>query len=170
MATPFAEFANCRIAWLRPTAALTNLRDGTRPAVTTTIVLEAFVEPSGGATGQDSKASGDSRGQSTLLGGQSRSLAGYITRWAALPNGAGWLDAGTSWTWDDTGLRPEGLTAGQDEMQAALVSIADLPATARAEIGTLVISQLGSPYGPGGIGAEVTAIAGEEISGMFRIP
>jgi hypothetical protein len=169
MATPFAPFANARLAWQKPTAALTSLRNGTRPAATTTVVIEAFIEPASDA-GQKGKASGDSRGESTALGGQSRSLSGYITRWATLPNGADWLDAGTSWTWDDTGLRPEGLTAGQDELQAALVSIADLPATDRAEIGTLVINQLGSPYGPGGIGLQVTAIAGEQISGMFRIP
>ena len=163
MATPFAEFANCRIAWLRPTAALTNLRDGTRPAATTTVVMEAFIEPAG--DGQP-----ENRGEATAQASQGRSLSGYLTRWATLPNGADWLDAGTSWTWDDSGLRPEGLTAGRDELQAALVSIADLPATDRAEIGTLVINQLGSPYGPGGIGQQVTAIAGEYLSGVFRIP
>jgi hypothetical protein len=168
MATPFKRFANCRLAWDKPTAVLTNLRDGTRPTATSTIVMEVFFEPSSEAG--KGKATGDSRGESTLLGGQSRSLSGFLTRWVALPNGASWLDAGTAWAWDETGIRPTGLTAGQDEMRAALVDMSLLPAVDRAEIGTLVINQLGSPYGPGGIGGKITAIAGEAITGMFRIP
>lgn len=160
MATPFAEFANARLAWQRRSAPPANLRGGTRPATTTTIVLEAFLEPAGGA-------GPDPNGDTTLLASGSRGFTGYLTRWAVLPTDADWLDAGTGWSWDETGLRPAGMAASTVEIQAALVAMGSLPDLTRAEIGTMVLTQLGSPYGPGGIGAEITDVAGEYLEGRF---
>lgn len=168
MASPFATFPNARLAWQRPTSALSSLRNGTRPATTQTVIIEAFVEPA--ATGPAGVAHQQSGRTGTLQAGQSRGLAGYITRWALLPSGADWLDAGSGWTWNDTGLRPDGLTASRDELQAALVKIEALPATTRGEIGMLTIDQVGSPYGPGGIGEIVTDAIGDYIAGTFRVP
>ena len=167
MPTPFAPFANARIAWQRPTEPLTSLRDGVRPVATETVVIEAYLEPPGGAS---STASPLAWGPTTAQGGQGRSLSGYITRWAALGDGDDWLDAGAGWTWDDSGLRPTGMRAGQREHKAALVSIGDLPALERAEIGTIVLHTVGSPYGPGSVGGQITAQAGEFIAGEFRFP
>ena len=165
MATPFAEFANARIAWRKPTAPPTSLRGGTRPEATTTIVLEAFLEPGDGTGGTASR--GVPGGDTTLQFSGARSFTGYITRWATLPEDAGWLDAGTGWSWDDSGLRPDGLAASSVELQAALVDMGALPDLTRAVIGAMVLTQLGSQYGPGGIGAEITSVAGEYLEVRF---
>jgi hypothetical protein len=168
MPTPFASFAAARLAWQRPTEALTNLRDGFRYAATETVVIDFFFEPGVGEGSMPPRARSDDRNATTIQASKSRTISGYITRWAVVPEDANWLDAGTGWTWNDTGLRPDGLTAGEDELQAALVSIANLPAIDRAEIGTMTLDQLGSSYGPGGVGAVITRTAGEYLMGTFR--
>jgi hypothetical protein len=73
------------MVWRRPTDAPADLREGIRPAFDT-VVLEAYVDTSGPSSEQP-------------LGGQhigSASVEGNITRWAVLPSGADWLDAGSS--------------------------------------------------------------------------
>jgi hypothetical protein len=165
MPTPFAPFANARLRWERR-AAPANLRDGLRRAAVATIVVELFLEPD---ETLKRRATPDQWGEGTAQASQGRNVTGYITRWATLPDGADWLDAGSSWTWDDSGLRPAGMKAGEQELQAALVNLRELPAVDRAEIGTLVLTQLGSPYGPGGIGQLISSVAGELVEARFQI-
>jgi len=152
MATPFAPFANLRMLWCRPTAALTSLRDGMRPAVDL-VVIEAFAELQGPGGEQDSGG--------RAIG--SASIEGNITRWAVVPSGAGWLDAGTAWSWTDTGLRPSGLPRGE-KLEAFMGAIASLPTVTDGERGTVTLATLS---GIGGIDAIVRAAAGDEFTGTF---
>ncbi|MBU6251220.1 MAG: hypothetical protein KGO47_08655 [Cyanobacteria bacterium REEB417] len=152
MATPFAPFANLRLLWRRPTAAVTSLREGMRPT-TDLVVIEAFAEVSD--PGGEQPSGGRSIG--------SGSIEGNITRWAAVPSGAGWLDAGSSWNWTDTGLRPTGLPRGE-KLEAFLGAIDTLPATTEGERGWITIATLS---GVGGIDAVVRAAAGDEFTGTF---
>lgn len=168
MASPFADLANGRLAWQRPTEPLTNLRDGFRHTATETVAIDFFFEPGVGEGSMPPRARSDDRNATTVQASKSRTISGYITRWAVVPDDANWLDAGTGWVWNDTGLRPDGLIAGDEELQAALVNITNLPAIDRAEIGTLTLDQLGSSYGPGGVGALITEAAGEYLMGTFR--
>lgn len=152
MATPFAPFANLRMLWRRPTAALTSLRDGMRPT-TDLVVIEAFAEVSGPGGEQESG------GRSIGAG----SIEGNITRWAVVPGGGGWLDAGTAWSWTDSGLRPAGLPRGE-KLEAFMGAIGNLPATTEGERGWLTIATLS---GVGGIDAVIRAAAGDEFTGTF---
>ena len=168
MASPFADLANGRLAWQRPTDTLINLRDGFRHTATETVVIDFFFEPGVGEGSVPPRARSDDWNATTVQASKSRTISGYITRWAVLPDAAGWLDPGTGWTWNDTGLRPTGLTAGDVEFKAALVNILMLPAIDRAEVGTMTLDQLGSSYGPGGVGALINEAAGEYLMGTFR--
>ena len=152
MPTPFAPFANCRMLWRRPTAALTSLRDGMKPT-TDLVVIEAFAELSG--PGGEQPSGGRSIGAA--------SIEGNITRWAVVPAGAGWLDAGAAWAWTDTGLRPAGLPRGE-KLEAFLGAITSLPATTEGERGWITIATLS---GVGGIDAVIRAAAGDEFTGTF---
>jgi hypothetical protein len=152
MATPFAQFASIRMLWERPTAALTTLRDGTRTTVDQ-VVLEAFMDELGG-------------GGEQAIGAQSiagSSISGNLTRWAVLPSGASWLDAGTSWAWDETGLRPDGLPRGV-KLKAFIGNLSALPALGQGEMGHITITTLSAE---GGIDGVVRELAGDEFSGTF---
>lgn len=152
MATPFADFANCRMLWQRPTAALASLRDGMKPT-TDLVVIEAFAELSG--------PSGEQPSGGRNIG--AANLEGNITRWAVVPASAGWLDAGTAWAWTDTGLRPTGLPRGE-KLEAFIGAIENLPATTEGERGWITIATLS---GVGGIDALIRAEAGDEFTGTF---
>ena len=168
MASPFADLANGRLAWQRPTEVLTNLRDGFRHTATETVVIDFFFEPGVGEGSVPPRARSDDWNATTVQASKSRTISGYITRWAVLPDAADWMDPGTGWTWNNTGLRPTGLTAGDVELKAALVNIPMLPAIDRAEMGTMTLDQIGSFYGPGGVGALINEAAGEYLMGTFR--
>lgn len=152
MATPFAPFASIRMAWERPTAALTSLRDGVRTTVDQ-VVIEAFLDELGG--------SGEQAIGAQAVSGVS--ISGNITRWAVVPSGGSWLDSGTSWTWDETGLRPEGLPRGE-RLEAFIGNLSALPATGQAEIGYITIATLSTE---GGIDGLIRGLAGDEFTGTF---
>lgn len=152
MATPFAQFPGLRMIWRRPTAALTSLREGIRPTFDS-VIIEAYVDTSG-PSGEQS------------LGGQhygAASVEGNITRWAVMPTGATWLDAGSSWAWDDSGLRPAGLPRGE-KLEAFLGDPTSLPAVGGGEVGWLTIATLSSE---GGIDGIIRQFAGDEFTGTF---
>jgi hypothetical protein len=152
MPTPFADFANIRLLWRRPTAAATSLREGLQRA-TDLVVIEAFAEVQG--PGGEQPSGGRSIG--------SGSIEGNITRWAVVPSGAGWLDAGTAWSWTDTGLRPTGFPRGE-KLEAFMGDLASLPTTTEAERGWVTIATLS---GVGGIDALIRVEAGDEFTGTF---
>lgn len=152
MATPFAQFASIRLLWERPTAALTSLRDGTRTTVDQ-VVIEAFLDELGG--------SGEQAIGAQAVSGSS--ISGNLTRWAVLPSGASWLDSGASWTWDETGLRPDGLPRGE-KLQAFIGNLSVLPDVGQAEIGHITIATLSAE---GGIDGLVRTLAGDEFTGTF---
>jgi hypothetical protein len=154
MPTPFAPYASLRLLWRDPTAKPVNLRDGPVPASTRLVVVECYIDatPSGPA-GAD--AGGIDIG--------SQNMEGNITRWAIVPTGASWLDAGSSWAWTDTGLRPPGLVAGI-RMEAWEGPLGELPVVANGRRGWFTIGTLS---GTGGIDAIVRAAAGDEFTGIF---
>jgi hypothetical protein len=152
MPTPFAPFANLRLLWRRPTAAATSLREGLQRA-TDLVVIEAFAEAQ--SPGGEQESGGRSIG--------SGSIEGNITRWAVVPSGAGWLDAGTAWSWTDTGLRPTGFPRGE-KLEAFMGDLSILPATTEAERGWVTIATLS---GVGGIDALIRVEAGDEFTGTF---
>lgn len=152
MATPFAPFASIRMVWERPTAAVTSLRDGTRATVDQ-VVIEAYLDDLGG--------SGEQAIGAQAVSGSS--ISGNLTRWAVLPSGASWLDSGASWTWDETGLRPDGLPRGE-KLQTFIGNLSALPAVGQAEIGHITIATLSTE---GGIDGLVRALAGDEFTGTF---
>lgn len=152
MPTPFAPFANLRMVWLRPTAARTSLREGMR-ATTEQVVIEAFAELQG--------PSGEQETGARAIG--AASVEGNITRWAVVPSGGTWLQAGTSWAWNTSGLRPAGLPRGE-KLEAFMGKLSILPATTEGERGWLTLATLS---GVGGIDAIVAAAAGDEFTGTF---
>ncbi len=94
----------------------------------------------------------------------------FIIRWALVPLGESCFDAGTSWAWDTTALRPAGMTASEQELQAYLGPIDALPAAAAGTIGTAVIDQVGGPAGDGGVGALLRQEAGDQLFITLRFP
>jgi len=152
MPTPFAPFANLRMVWLRSTAARTSLREGMR-ATTEQVVIEAFAELQG--------PSGEQETGARAIG--AASVEGNITRWAVVPSGGTWLQAGTSWAWNTSGLRPAGLPRGE-KLEAFMGKLSILPATTEGERGWLTLATLS---GVGGIDAIVAAAAGDEFTGTF---
>lgn len=152
MSTPFAEFASLRMLWHRPTAAITSLREGIRPN-SEAVIIEAFAELSG--------TSGEQPSGGRNIG--TAGIEGNITRWAVVPSGGNWLDAGAAWAWDETGLRPTGLPRGQ-KLEAFLGDLSALPTVGDGERGHLTIATLSSV---GGIDALVRLEAGDEFTGTF---
>lgn len=152
MATPYAPYASLRMLWLRPTADRTSLRDGMRAAADQ-VAIEAYLEVQG--------PSGEQETGARAIG--AAGVEGNITRWAVLPTGATWLQLGSSWPWNTTGLRPPGLPRGE-KLQAFIGKLSALPVTTEGEHGWLTIATLSSV---GGIDAIVAAAAGDEFTGTF---
>ena len=153
MPTPYAPYASLRMLWQRPTASRASLREGMRTAVDQ-VVIEAYLKKPQGPSGEQETAA-------RAIG--AASLEGHITRWAVVPSGSTWLQAGSSWAWIDTGLRPPGLPRGE-KLQAFIGKLSALPATNDGELGWLTIATLSSV---GGIEAIVAAKAGDKFSGTF---
>lgn len=166
MASPFADFPNVRLAWQRPTGAPTNLRNGLAAPVET-FVIEGFL---GGQGGTSANGSTDPAGAPSIVTPGARPAKIYIIRWALLTTGQTWLQIGTGWSWNTTALRPTGLTASDQELQAYLGPMDALPTPAAGTVGTLQIDQVGSAYGDGGIGALLRAEAGDVLYGTLRFP
>ena len=144
---------NIRAVFDRPTAADTDLRDGFNPA-TESIVIEAYVETSGSGGAPQPSGAG-SIGQI--------SVTGYWNRWAIVLSGASWLDAGSSWTWNTTGLRPDELQRGAT-LEAFYGDLTALPALGQGDRGWLTISGL---QGTGGIDAILRAKGLDRFDGSF---
>lgn len=155
MATDFADQANLRILWT-PLGTLPSFRDGLQPAGAP-IVIDAFVKgPSGGGTNEPGIRAG------------SRSMSGFITRYATPADPDDWLTAGSGWSWTDTGLRPPGLVAGHDGLPAFLGDLFSLPTIVDgSEQGKVEITGIGGQFGVGGIGAELRASLGDAIDVVF---
>lgn len=168
MASPFADFPNIRLAWQRPISAPLNLRDGIK-ATTETVAIEGFL---GGSATATENGTNDPAGQPSLVVPGARPVKVFVIRWALVPTsgGATWLDVGSAWTWSDDGLRPVGLTAGDQELQAYLGPMDALPTPAAGTVGTLVLNQVGSAFGDGGVGALLRAEAGDQLHGTLRFP
>ena len=152
MATDFAAYANLRFLWPQP-AAITTLRNG-MPSPAALVVIEVFAK---GETGSPEQI------PSLHIG--TRTMEGYITRWAPLPSGASWLASGSSWSWTDTGLMPTGLAA-EARGKAYLGPLDALP-TLGGLVGEVTIMQLGGTFGIGGIGAELRTALGDAIRLQF---
>lgn len=152
MATPFAPYASIRMKWEKPTSVSTNLREGIATTVVI-IVIEAYLDVYGPSGEQP-------------LGGRSigaATMEGNITRWVQIPTGASWLENGSSWSWVDTGIRPDGLPRGE-KMDAFKGDLSLLPSTTKGELGYATIATLSNE---GGIDAIVSQFAGDEFTGTF---
>lgn len=166
MASPFADFPNIRLGWRRPTGAPVSLRDGlTSPSEL--IAIDGFLTGSGTNRGQPGA---DPAGLPTVITPGQRSSKVFIIRWALVPLGESCFDPGTAWAWDTTALRPAGMTASEQELQAYLGPIDALPAAAAGTIGTAVIDQVGGPAGDGGVGALLRQEAGDQLFITLRFP
>lgn len=166
MASPFADFPNVRLAWDRPTGPPTNLRNGLSAAVET-IAIEGFLGGPGGTTDQGLS---DPAGAPSALAAGALAVKIYVIRWALVPSGQSWLLSGTSWTWTSTGLRPSGLIASDRELQAYRGPMTALPTPSIGTIGTMMIDQVGTPYGDGGIGGLLRDEIGDVLYGTLRFP
>jgi hypothetical protein len=149
------------MVWLRPAAARTSLREGMR-ATTEQVVIEGFAELQGSSRETSFMALAGEQGAGARAIGAA-SVEGNITRWAVVPSGGTWLQAGTSWAWNTTGLRPAGLPRGE-KLEAFMGKLSILPATTEGERGWLTLATLS---GVGGIDAIVAAAAGDEFTGTF---
>ena len=144
---------NIRLTFDRPTATDLDLRDGFNPA-TEAIVLEAYVETSGSG-GNPQPSGAGAIGQA--------SMGGWWNRWAIVPSGASWLDLGASWTWNTTGLRPDGLERGAT-LEAFYGDLTALPALGQGDRGWLTITNLQST---GGIEAILRSKGLDRFDGTF---
>lgn len=152
MASPFAAYADTRLLWLREDAPLDSLRDGLKGS-TQAIVIEAYGKLSGPTGEQDSG--------SRSIG--VASCTAYFVRWAELPPRESWLAAGKDWRWNDTGLRPEGLSRGP-KLQAFRGDLSILPKTTDGEFGHITIATLTDV---GGIGAAIRSSGLDKLTGTF---
>jgi hypothetical protein len=173
MASPFADFPNIRLGWRRPTSAPTNLRDGLTGSGQI-IAIDGFLTGDAVTRGQSTAGaaavSARAAGLPTVITPGQRAGKVFIIRWALVPLGESCFDAGTSWTWDTTALRPVGMTASEQELQAYLGPIDALPTPAVGTIGTAVIDQVGGPAGDGGVGALLRQEAGDQLFITLRFP
>jgi len=157
MATDFAPYANLRLLWL-PTGTVTSFRNGV-PSGGAPIVIEAFLK---GQVGQPQplpsiKAAAGSR-------------AGYVTQWATVPTGADWLASRSAFSWNTTGLAPEGLLPGV-KGKAFLGLLESLPSrSSGGMLGEATIIELYGAFGVGGIGAELRPALGDAITVTFEVP
>lgn len=151
MPSPFSPYANLRILIPRPAASLT-FRGGSPPPNGHWLIHCYAPGPTTGAT------------DLPTVSPRVRSLAGYITAWALLPTGGNWLAATTGFTWETTGLAPSGLRIGMGG-RGFLGALPDLPTkTGTWQEGEATITSLSGQFGPGGIGAQIRARAGDAIT------
>lgn len=157
MASPFSGFQNLRILVAPSTAPMT-LRDGvpTLPPPVDQCVVELF-----------SKASGSSPAPRPSIEVATGSAGGFIVRWAPLDSNDHWLaDAGV-FSWDDSGLAPPLLRIGL-VCRAFLGDLTILPDRTGGQLGELELTELGQPFGVGGIGKLIRTAAGDKWTGSFR--
>jgi hypothetical protein len=156
MPTDFAPYANVRILWTPP-GTITNFRSGT-PAAGTPIVIEAFLK---GQTGpaQDLPS----------IGAAPRTLQGYITAYATLPAQTSWLAAGSAFSWNTTGLAPDGLLPGITG-RGFLGDLTALPSITGGQQGKATVISIAGSFGIGGIGAELRAALGDAITISLEVP
>lgn len=152
-----AALSNLRVCWQAP-GAPADFRSGSGPAGAVH-VIEAYAE---------AKGRSDRDVPGFLREGVLR-LEGIITRWALLPEGAGWLDAGTAWAWQTDGLRPDGLLPGA-QGRAYWGLLSELPALGDGELGEVTFSELGGAFGAGGAGALVRSKLGDQFVAGFGSP
>lgn len=157
MATPFLEFANCRMRFPRRTSRIPNFRDGGRVAQED-VVMEVFAKL------VFSAAQGFQQAGAMEL--KQQFLKGYICRWAVVPNGTDWLSLGTAWVWDESGQKPEGLASGQ-KVETWFGDLSGLPARDGGEQGWTDLRSVILPFGIGGIGETIRETAGDRIDGIY---
>ncbi len=166
MASPFADFPNIRLGWRRPTAAPTSLRDGLSSS-SQVIAIDGYLSGKSIARG---RPGGEADGLPTIVTPGERSAKVFIIRWALVPLGESCFHPGTSWAWDDSGLRPAGMTAGDRELQVYFGDLAAIATPPAGSIGTAVIDQVGGPSGDGGVGAVLREEAGDQLFVTLRFP
>lgn len=157
MATPFLPFSNARLRFKRRTSRIPNFRDG-GSVPEQTVVMEAFVKL------VFSAAQGFEQTGATEY--KQQFMSGYITRYAAIPNGEDWLDAGANWNWDESGLKPDQLDSGQ-KCETYIGNLKNLPNTAGGEMGLTDFRSVILPFGVGGIGEIIRGTAGDRIDGVY---
>lgn len=158
MTSPFLRYANLRLLIQQPPTSL-NFRSGVT-ANTAAWVIEAY-------------AKGETVAAADLLPSvspRSQILAGFLTRWAVLPQNVNWLAAASAFTWTDTGLASAGLTLGMSG-RGFLGNLSDLPTKTSTWLeGEATILGLSEPFGPGGIGADLRAAGLEKLRIELQVP
>lgn len=156
MATDFLEYSNLRLLIPKP-AAPVDFRTGVPPTAGHWVVHAFARGPTSGGAPLPSVQPG------TIV------VSGYITATADLPPGGSWLAGGASFTWDESGLAPDGMRLGMGG-RGFLGDLEDLPAmTGPALQGEATITSLGGLYGPGGIGGELRADIGDAITVELQV-
>lgn len=157
MATDFAPYANLRMVWTPP-GVVTSFRDGV-PAAGAPIVIEVFLK---GAVGAPQAL--------PSVKATSGSRSGFITQWATVPSGVNWLAARSAFSWNTTGLTPDGLLPGA-KGSAFLGKLENLPTRSPGGmLGQATISELFGAFGVGGIGDELRQNLGDAITVAFEVP
>jgi hypothetical protein len=173
MASPFADFPNIRLGWRRPASAPTNLRDGLA-GTSQLIAIDGYLSGNqitkAQATADGASSSDRAAGLPTVITPGERQAKVFVIRWALVPTGQSCFAAGVSWTWNDTGLRPTGMTAGEQELQVYFGDLAAMVTPAAGTIGTAVIDQVGGLSGDGGVGALLREEAGDQLFITLRFP
>lgn len=157
MATPFLEFANCRMNYQRRTSRIPNFREGGR-VPEETVVVECF------ASLVFSAAQGYQQAGAQEL--KQQFLKGYICRYAVIPAGTNWLDPGTNWSWNESGLKPDGLQSG-NKVRTWFGKLQNLPNIEHSEQGWTDLRSVILAHGVGGIGDIIRSVAGDRIDGIY---
>jgi hypothetical protein len=160
--TPLAPYANLRLLIPQPVVP-EDFRSGV-PAPTASWVIEMFAKSE--TPGIDSRFNQ----QLPSIDPSRRTLSGYITAWAPLPDETSWLAAASAFSWTTTGMAPDGLAPGL-QGSGYLGDLSALPTTTGpAQRGEVTITGLGGTFGPGGIGALVRQELGDAITVELQIP
>jgi hypothetical protein len=173
MASPFADFPNIRLGWRRPASAPTDLRNGLAGS-SQLIAIDGYLSSKAVAKAQPTAGGADASdraaGLPTVITPGERLAKVFLIRWALVPLGQSCFDAGTSWAWDASGLRPAGMAAGEQELQVFFGDLAAMATPPVGSIGTAVIDQVGGPSGDGGVGAVLREEAGDQLFITLRFP
>lgn len=163
MATDFYPYANLRLLIHKPAEMPESLRDGL-PASTGSWVIEVFAKA-------EQAAGRDAPGPPSVDPSK-RVFTGYITAWAELPAETDWLAARSAFSWNETGLAPDGLLVGTGGKSGRgfLGVLSDLPVlTGNPQQGEATIQGLSGAFGSGGIGAELRAVTGDAITVELQV-